>query len=90
VSNYRPTRAAATVTEVAAMCQLSRSRFYEWFGPVCSPNQSRMGLAAPFSSAKMEKCLEIRETGVGLNNTIIVFNRRRPAARHQGGHNAHP
>ena len=72
-------RAAATVTEVAAMCQLSRSRFYELVraGVFPQPVQNGCVKRPIYVRDQIEKCLEIRETGVGLNNTIIVFNRRR-------------
>ena len=73
------TKAAATVTEVAALCQLSRSRFYELVraGVFPQPVQNGAGNRPIYVREQIEKCLEIRATGVGLNNTVIVFNRRR-------------
>ena len=73
------TRAAATVTEVAAMCQLSRSRFYELVRAGFFPQPVRNGCAKRpiYVRELIEKCLEIRETGVGIDGKIIVFNRRR-------------
>ena len=68
-----------TVTEVAAMCQLSRSRFYELVRAGVFPQPVQNGCAKRpiYVRDQIEKCLEIRATGVGLNNTVIVFNRRR-------------
>ena len=80
------TRAAATVTEVAAMCQLSRSRFYELVRDGVFPEAVRNGATKRpiYVRELIEKCLEIRQSGVGLNGRIVVFNRRhtqRPVQR---------
>jgi hypothetical protein len=74
-----PTRAAATVTDVAAMCQLSRSRFYDLVraGVFPAPVQNASVKRPLYVRDLIEKCLEIRRTGVGLDGKIVVFNRKR-------------
>jgi predicted DNA-binding transcriptional regulator AlpA len=73
------TRAAMTVTEVAALCQLSRSRFYELVraGVFPEPVQNESAKRPVYVRDQIEKCLDIKQTGVALNGTIIVFNRKR-------------
>ena len=79
MSVQQSSKAAATVTEVAAMCQLSRSRFYELVraGVFPEPVQNGATKAPIYVRERIEKCLEIRQTGVGLDGKIVVFNRRR-------------
>ena len=73
------TRAAATVTEVAAFCQLSRSRFYELVKARVFPEPVHNATTTrPIYTRKLiEKCLEIRHTGVGLDGRIVLFNQKR-------------
>jgi hypothetical protein len=79
------TKAAATLTEVAALCQLSRSRFHDLVkaGVFPKPVHNAATKRPIYTRDLIDKCLQIRETGIGLDGRIIVFNRRRasPAPR---------
>ncbi len=79
-------KAAVSVSEMADMCSLSRSRWYEFMEagvfpkPIPIPPMKRPG----YDWELQQKCLEIRATGIGLNGPV-VFNRKlrqaKPAAR---------
>jgi hypothetical protein len=66
-----------TVSEMAELCQLSRSRFYDLLKagvfpkPILHPSSKR----PMFDRKLQEACLEIRQTGIGLNGPIL-FNRK--------------
>jgi hypothetical protein len=66
-----------TVSEMAELCQLSRSRFYDLLKagvfpkPVRHPSSKR----PMYDKRLQEACLEIRQTGIGLNGPIL-FNRK--------------
>ena len=71
-------KSVVTVSEMASLCQLSRSRFYDLIEagvfpkPVHHPSSKR-----PMYDREMqEKCLEIRETGIGINGQPVLFNRK--------------
>ncbi len=71
-------KSVVTVSEMADMCQLSRSRFYDLIEagvfpkPVHHPSSKR-----PMYDREMQdKCLEIRETGIGMNGQPVLFNRK--------------
>lgn len=71
-------RSAVTVSEMAEMCGLSRSRFYELIEarvfpkPIQHPSSKR----PMYDRSLMEKCLEIKESGIGANNEPVLFNRK--------------
>jgi hypothetical protein len=72
------TKSVVTVSEMADLCRLSRSRFYDLIEagvfpkPVLHPSSKR-----PMYDREMqEKCLEIRETGIGANGLPVLFNRK--------------
>ena len=88
-----------TVSEMAELCQLSRSRFYDLIEagvfpkPVLHPSSKR----PMYDRGLQEKCLEIRATGIGANAVPVLFNRkprkggqaktkRKPGAVPQGDH----
>lgn len=70
-------KAVVTVSEMADLCQISRSRFYELMKagvfpkPVQHPSSSR----PLYDMDLIAKCLEIRATGIGLNGPVL-FNRK--------------
>ena len=72
------TKAAVSVSQMSEMCQLSRSRWYEFLEagvfpkPVLYPSAKR----PIYDRSLQEKCLEIRSSGIGLNGTLILFNRK--------------
>jgi hypothetical protein len=63
---------------MADFCRLSRSRFYDLIEagvfpkPALHPSSKR-----PMYDREMqEKCLEIRQTGIGANGLPVLFNRK--------------
>ena len=71
-------RAAISVSEMASMCQLSRSRFHALVreGVFPKPVQPGEGKRPYYTHDLITRCLEIRRTGIGANGEIILFNRR--------------
>jgi Prophage CP4-57 regulatory protein (AlpA) len=71
-------KSVITVSEMAEMCQLSRSRFYDLMEagvfpkPVLHPSSKR----PMYDRGLQEKCLEIKETGIGANGAPVLFNRK--------------
>src|SRR3954471_18232790 len=71
-------KSVVTVSEMADLCQLSRSRFYDLIEagvfpkPVHHPSSKR----PMYNRDMQEKCLEIRETGIGMNGQPVLFNRK--------------
>jgi hypothetical protein len=71
-------KSVITVSEMADLCQLSRSRFYDLIEagvfpkPVLHPSSKR----PMYDRDMQEKCLEIRETGIGANGLPVLFNRK--------------
>lgn len=71
-------KAALSVSEVAALCLLSRSRFHVLVragifpGPVLNESSKR-----PYYTQELaQKCVEIRRTGIGQNGQVVLFNRK--------------
>jgi hypothetical protein len=78
-------KAALSVSEVAALCLLSRSRFHVLVragifpGPVLNESSKR-----PYYTQELaQKCVEIRRTGIGQNGQVVLFNRKpkKPGAK---------
>jgi hypothetical protein len=71
-------KSVITVSEMADLCQLSRSRFYDLIEagvfpkPVLHPSSKR----PMYDRGLQEKCLEIRQTGIGANGQPVLFNRK--------------
>ena len=74
-----PRKAVVSVTEMAKMLDLSRSRFYALIQAGIFPKPARhVSCKRPFFDADLQrKCLEIRKTGVGLLEKIAIFNQKR-------------
>jgi len=90
MSTDKPTKMVVTVSEMAAMCGLSRSRFYVLIlsGIFPQPVQNVSCKRPLYDLEAQTKCLEIRRTGVGFNGQPVVFNRKtgqpsKPRARKQ-------
>lgn len=77
-------KAAISVSEMADLCGLSRSRFYDLLDAGVFPKPVRNpSLKRPIYDRQLQdKCLEIRQSGIGLNGVPVLFNRksRRPQA----------
>lgn len=71
-------KAALSVSEVAELCLLSRSRFHflvktgVFPAPVLNASSKR-----PYYTQEVaQKCVEIRRTGIGQNGQVVLFNRK--------------
>ena len=72
------TKAAVTVAEMARMCSLGRSRFYQLIG-TAFPEPSRDDRGRPYYTAEQQHaCLEVRRRNCGIDGRPILFY----AARH--------
>jgi hypothetical protein len=66
-------KAAVTVAEMARMCSLSRSRFYQLIGSAF-PEPSRDDRGRPFYDAEQQQvCLEVRRRNYGIDGRPILF-----------------
>ena len=66
-------KAAVTVAEMARMCSLSRSRFYQLMGSAF-PEPSRDDRGRPFYGAEQQQvCLEVRHRDCGVDGRPILF-----------------
>lgn len=69
--------AAASVTDLAALCRLSRSRFHALvLAGVFPPPVRTPGRRPHYPTALIQQCLDIRRTGVGANGEVAMFNSR--------------
>ena len=70
--------AAASISATSEICSLSRSRFYDLIQsgvfpePVRHPSSNR----PIYSRDLIEKCLEIRRTGIDYSKQPVLFNRK--------------
>lgn len=66
-------KAAVTVAEMARMCSLSRSRFYQLMGSAF-PEPSRDDRGRPFYDAEQQQvCLEVRRRNCGIDGRPVLF-----------------
>jgi hypothetical protein len=70
-------KAAVSVSEMASLCQLSRSRFHALVrqGVFPRPVRGSEGKRPHYTQELIQRCLEIRSTGIGQNGQIVLFNR---------------
>ena len=70
-------KAAVSVSEMASLCRLSRSRFHTLVRQGVFPKPVQMEPSKrPYYTADLaQRCLEIRSTGIGQNGKIVLFNR---------------
>jgi len=73
-----PAKLVVSVSEMARMCDLSRSRFYVLLlsGIFPRPVQNASCKRPHYDLELQAKCLEIRRTGIGLNGLPVLFNRK--------------
>jgi hypothetical protein len=73
-----PRKAAISVSEMAELCEVSRSRWYELVDAgVFPPPVRHPSIKRPVYDADLQAmCLEIRETGIGHNGLPVLFNRK--------------
>jgi len=82
-------KAAVSVSEMAELCEISRSRWYELVDAGVFPAPVLLlPIKRPvYDRALIEKCLQIKQTGIGLGGSPVVFNRKRKWAwptKHKG------
>ena len=92
-------RAAISVSEMASLCFLSRSRFHTLVrqGVFPRPVQPGEGKRPYYTQQLQQQCLDVRRTGIGQNGEVVLFNRSygqkaerkrptspTPAAQHTG------
>jgi predicted DNA-binding transcriptional regulator AlpA len=73
-----PTRKAAlSVVEVASLCLLSPSRFHALVRQGVFPKavKAGQGRRPHYTHELVQRCVEIRSTGIGENGQITLFNR---------------
>jgi predicted DNA-binding transcriptional regulator AlpA len=71
-------KAAVSVSEMARLCELSRSRFYALIerGVFPAPVQSTSSKRPFYDAEAQEQCLGIRATGIGFNGQPVLFNKK--------------
>ncbi len=71
-------KAATSVSETAALCQLSRSRFHALVRAGVFPKavDSGSGKRPYYTPELVRQCLDIRRTGIGADGKVVLFNRR--------------
>lgn len=71
--------AAVSVTDLAALCRLSRSRFHALILAGVFPSPQRTpGRRPHYPTDLIRQYLDIRRTGVGANGEVVMFNARTP------------
>lgn len=70
-------KAAISVSEMAHLCRLSRSRFYGLIrgGVFPRPIQENPGKRPYYPLPLIQQCLDIRQTGIGQSGQVVLFNR---------------
>ncbi len=71
-------KAAVTVAEMARMCGLSRSRFYQLIGTAFPEPERHPGTGRPIYTEELQRvCLEVRRRNCGIDGKPILFYARR-------------
>lgn len=82
---------ALGVSDMAARCQLSRSRFSALVATGVFPRPRREPGRRPYYPTNLiDQCLEVRRTGVGANGQVVMFNRRLVKKSSRSGRSATP
>lgn len=72
--NTQTTKAAVTVAEMARMCGLGRSRFYQLIGTAFPHPVYSVSTKRPFYDEDQQKvCLEVRRRNSGIDGKPILF-----------------
>lgn len=77
-------KAAVTVAEMASLCGLSRTRFYELLSDGVFPHPQRKNdTARPYYDREgQEACLRVKATNQGINGKLVLFYSRRHVESH--------
>lgn len=71
-------KAAVTVAEMARMCGLSRSRFYQLIGTAFPEPERHPETGRPIYTEELQQvCLEVRRRNCGIDGKPILFYARR-------------
>ena len=75
----KPRKAVVSVVEMSEMIDLSKSRFYALIqiGIFPEPIRHQSCKRPVFDSDLQQKCLDIRQSGIGQNGIPVLFNRKR-------------
>ena len=72
------TKAAVTVAEMARMCALSRSRFYQLIGSAFPQPERQQETGRPIYTEELQQvCLEVRRRNCGIDGKPVLFYARR-------------
>jgi hypothetical protein len=72
------TKAGVTVAEMARMCGLSRSRFYQLIGTAFPEPERHPETGRPIYTEELQQvCLEVRRRNCGIDGKPILFYARR-------------
>jgi hypothetical protein len=75
---HNETKTAVTIAEMARMCGLSRSRFYQLIGTAFPQPERQKGTGRPVYTEKLQAvCLEVRRRNCGIDGKPIIFYGRR-------------
>src|ERR1700675_4449020 len=78
MSEQIETKAAVTVAEMARMCGLSRSRFYQLIGTAFPQPERQPETGRPIYTEELQQvCLEVRRRNCGIDGKPILFYARR-------------
>ena len=76
--NASELKEAVTVSEMAAICDLSRQRFHELIGTVFPFPVYLLSNRRPIYDRKLQEvCLRVRRTGRSINGDPVIFYQRR-------------
>ena len=85
MSVQKETKAAVTVAEMARMCGLSRSRFYQLIGTAFPQPERQPQTGRPIYTEELQQvCLEVRRRNWGIDGKPVLFYARRPAPHRPG------
>src|ERR1700675_373057 len=78
MSEQIETKAAVTVAEMARMCGLSRSRFYQLIGTAFPQPERQPETGRPiYTEEQQQVCLEVRRRNCGIDGKPVLFYARR-------------
>ena len=78
MSVQNSTKVVVSVAEMARMCGLSRSRFYQLIGTAFPHPERQAGTGRPIYTEELQKvCLEVRRRNCGMDGQPVLFYARR-------------
>src|SRR5262245_30797035 len=78
MSEQNETKAVVTVAEMARMCGLSRSRFYQLIGTAFPQPERQPATGRPVYTEELQRvCLEVRRRNCGVDGKPVLFYARR-------------